>query len=166
MTDEALSLSLELTQVDDYEFRVRFDWPNVPELTLDEPEPLGRAAGPNAARLVAAAVGNCLSSSLLFCMKKFKQAPGTLHSEVRGTLLRNAHGRLRIGRFDVTIHLADPIGAIQHLDRCIEQFEDFCIVTESVRAGIPVDVRVVDSEDREVYSTTRPVPAPIGAGSA
>jgi curli biogenesis system outer membrane secretion channel CsgG len=35
-----------------------------------------------------------------------------------------------------------------------------------VRAGIPVDVRVVDSEDREVYSTTRPVAAPIAAGSA
>lgn len=154
MTDEALSFSLQLTQVDDYEFRVRFDWPDVPELTLDEPEPLGRRAGPNAARLVAAAVANCLSSSLLFCMKKFKQAPGTLHSEVRGTLVRNAHGRLRIGRFDVTIRLADPVGAIQHFDRCIDQFEDFCIVTESVRAGIPVDVRVVDAQEREVYSSS------------
>jgi organic hydroperoxide reductase OsmC/OhrA len=154
MSDEALSFSLELAQVDDYEFRVRFDWPNVPELTLDEPEPLGRAAGPNAARLVAAAVGNCLSSSLLFCMKKFRQAPGTLRSEVRGTLVRNSSGRLRIGRFDVTIRLADRSDAIKHLDRCIEQFEDFCIVTESVRAGIPVDVRVVDSEEREVYSTS------------
>ncbi|MGE5171611.1 MAG: OsmC family protein [Rudaea sp.] len=163
MIDEALTFSLELTQVDDYEFRVRFDWPNVPELTLDEPAPLGRAAGPNAARLVAAAVGNCLSSSLLFCMKKFKQAPGTLHSEVRGTLVRNARGRLRIGRFDVTIRLAEASGAIGHLDRCIEQFEDFCIVTESVRAGIPVDVRVVDSEGREVYSTTS---APAASGAA
>jgi organic hydroperoxide reductase OsmC/OhrA len=166
MTDEALSFSLQLTQIDDYEFRVRFDWPNVPELTLDEPEPLGRAAGPNAARLVAAAVGNCLSSSLLFCMKKFKQAPGTLHSEVRGMLVRNARGRLRIGRFEVTIRLADSIGAIQHLDRCIEQFEDFCIVTESVRAGIPVDVRVVDSEAREVYSTTRAAVTSIASGDA
>jgi organic hydroperoxide reductase OsmC/OhrA len=166
MTDETLSFSLQLTQIDDYEFRVRFDWPNVPELTLDEPEPLGRAAGPNAARLVAAAVGNCLSSSLLFCMKKFKQAPGTLHSEVRGMLVRNARGRLRIGRFEVTIRLADSIGAIQHLDRCIEQFEDFCIVTESVRAGIPVDVRVVDSEAREVYSTTRAAVTSIASGDA
>ena len=31
---------------------------------------------------------------------------------------------------------------LPHLDRCLEQFEDFCIVTESIRRGIPVTVRV------------------------
>ena len=28
------------------------------------------------------------------------------------------------------------------MDRVLAQFEDFCIVTESVRRGIPVDVRL------------------------
>jgi hypothetical protein len=27
-------------------------------------------------------------------------------------------------------------------DRCRQVFEDFCIVTQSVRAGIPVDVQI------------------------
>lgn len=151
--EETLTFSLALEQLEDYEFRVKFDWPEVPDLMLDEPAPLGRASGPNAARLIGAAVANCLSSSLLFCMRKFKQAPGALRAEVTGTLARNERGRLRIGRFDVTIRLADAAGEIKHFDRCIQQFEDFCVVTESVRNGIPVGVRVVDGVGVEVFST-------------
>jgi organic hydroperoxide reductase OsmC/OhrA len=154
MADDASSFHLQLEQIDTYEFRVKFDWPGVAELKLDEPAPLGRSSGPNAARLIGAAVANCLSSSLFFCMQKFKQAPGKLRAEVRGTLVRNERGRLRIGRFDVTIRLADTVGEIKHFDRCAAQFEDFCVVTESIRHGIPVDVRVVDAEGREAYAGT------------
>lgn len=147
-----MSFKLELEQIQDYEFRVKFDWPDVADLMLDEPAPLGRSTGPNAARLIGVAVANCLSSSLLFCMRKFKQTPGPLHADVTGELVRNEHGRLRLGRFDVTIRLADAVGDIKHFDRCLQQFEDFCVVTESVRKGIPVGVRVVDAQGREVFS--------------
>jgi hypothetical protein len=37
-------------------------------------------------------------------------------------------------------------------DRCLAQFEDFCIVTESVRHGIPVGVRVVDNMGQELFA--------------
>lgn len=152
---ESLSFEFELQQLADYEFKVKFDAPGVAELLLDEPPPLGHAAGPNAARLIGAAVANCLSSSLLFCMRKFKQSTGPMRAQVKGELVRNEKGRLRIGRFDVTIHLAEPAGAIQHFDRCLAQFEDFCVVTESVRHGIPVGVRVVDAGGAEVFAGGR-----------
>jgi organic hydroperoxide reductase OsmC/OhrA len=152
---ETMSFKLDLEQVGDYEFRVKFDWPKVPELLLDEPEPLGHAAGPNAARLIGAAVANCLSSSLVFCMHKFKQSPGGLHSEVAGELVRNERGRLRIGRFDVTLRLSGTAADIQYFDRCLAQFEDFCVVTESVRKGIPVGVRIVDASGAEVFAGGR-----------
>jgi organic hydroperoxide reductase OsmC/OhrA len=157
--EENHRFTLDLEQVEAYEFRVRFDWPAVPELTLDEPPPLGHSAGPNAARLIAAGVANCLSASLVFCMRKFRQSPGKLRASVTGVLERNERGRLRIGRFDVEIRLADRAADLKHFDRCLKQFEDFCIVTESVRNGIPVGVRVLDASGAELFPTERAMPA-------
>ena len=54
MSDEQ-SFGLSLEQIDDYEFRIRFDGTALPDLTTDEAAPLGRDAGPNRARLLLAA---------------------------------------------------------------------------------------------------------------
>jgi organic hydroperoxide reductase OsmC/OhrA len=148
----AHGFTFTLEQQEGYEFRVKFDWPEVAELVLDEPEPLGRKRGPNAARLVAAAVANCLSASLVFCLQgKFKQKPGPIKAQVTGRLERNERGRFRIEGIDVAIQMSDDSTAIQHFDRCAEQFEDFCIVTESIRRGIPVKVTVTDATGKVVH---------------
>lgn len=150
----AQNFTLKLEQQQGYEFRVKFDWPGVPDLVLDEPEPLGGKRGPNAARLVAAAVANCLSASLLFCLQgKFKQNPGPINAEVTGRLERNERGRYRIAGIDVAISLSEEAGALQHLDRCADQFEDFCIVTESIRKGIPVSIKLADSAGKLVHQS-------------
>ena len=151
MSEKLLHFSVELESREGYEFVARFDEPKDAELRLDEPPPLGAGRGPNAARLVAAAVANCLSASLLFCLRgKFKQHPGPLRATATGTLVRNEKGRYRIGGIDVVLSLGAPQGALAHLDRCLEQFEDFCVVTESVRRGIPVSVKVLDEAGAEL----------------
>lgn len=156
---EPSSFTLTLEQGQDFDFRVKFDWPGNAELLLDEPEPLGHRHGPNAARLIAAAVGNCLSASLVFCLRtKFKQNPGPLRATVTGQLARNERGRMRIGGLSVRIELAEGAEALQHLERCMAQFEDFCVVTESIRHGIPVDVEVVDAAGRLLHER-KEVPA-------
>ena len=71
---------------------------------------------------------------------------------MHGELVRNDKGRIRIGRIEVTIRMAEDAATFQHMDRCLAQFEDFCVVTESVRQGIPVQVRVVDAQDAQVFS--------------
>lgn len=150
----AQNFTLTLEQAQGYEFRVKFDWPGVPDLLLDEPEPLGAKRGPNAARLVAAAVANCLSASLYFCLHgKFKQEPGPINATVTGRLERNDRGRYRIGGIDVAISLSDDAAALKYLDRCSEQFEDFCVVTESIRNGTPVTVKIADAAGKLVYQS-------------
>jgi organic hydroperoxide reductase OsmC/OhrA len=152
MTDTS-SFTIHLEQEQGFDFRVKFDWPDNADLLLDEPEPLGHRHGPNAARLVAAAVGNCLSASLVFCLRsKFKLDPGPLRASVTGQLARNERGRLRIGGLSVRIELAEDAGALQHLERCMAQFEDFCVVTESIRHGVPVSVEVVDKAGMTVHT--------------
>lgn len=143
-----------LTQVGAYEFNVKFDVAEMPELRVDEAPPLGAAAGPNPDRLLAVAVAHCLASSLNFCMAKFKQDAGGVTARVNGVLERNERGRLRVGNLEVEIRLGKKAADIQHFDRCAGQFEDFCIVTASIRQGIPVSVRVVDASGAAVFEDT------------
>lgn len=134
------SFSVILDQEEDYRFRVDF---GNSDLLVDEPPPLGKGSGPNASKMLASAVANCLSASLVFCLKKFGNPVEGVKTTAAGTLVRNEKGRLRIGKIDVEIRLnAD----YEHLDRCLLQFEDFCVVTASVRTGIPVSVRVLGKE--------------------
>lgn len=66
-------------------------------------------------------------------------------STVTAHMERNAQGRMRVGGVSVVIQIDSPADALEHLDRALEQFEDFCVVTQSVRIGIPVEVSVRDS---------------------
>jgi len=60
----------KLKLLEGYKFRVEFDVEDMPSLIVDEPKPIGQGSGPNPTRLLSAAVGNCLSSSLLYCIGK------------------------------------------------------------------------------------------------
>lgn len=152
MPEEPLRFSLALEHVAGYEFRVKFDWAGLAPLAVDEPAPLGEHKGPNATRLLAAAVGHCLTASLLFCLRKAHLEPAGLRTAVQGELARNARGRLRVTRLEVLIALAGEMMPVR-LKRCTEIFEDYCVVTESVRAGIPVSVRVTDARGTTLFES-------------
>lgn len=143
---EAQTVEVSLTQVGDYEFNVRFDGTTLAELATDEAPPLGQGHGPNPSRLLATAVANCLVASLLFALRKFGNAPAPLSAKARATIARNTNGRWRVPRIEVDLQLADAAASLQHLDRVLAQFEDFCVVTGSVRQGVTVDVRVTDAD--------------------
>jgi hypothetical protein len=82
----------------------------------------------------------------VFCLKsKFRQNPGPVRAMASGRMERNERGRYRIAGIDVVLSLAEKFGDLPHQERCLEQFEDFCIVTQSIRDGIPVSVSVVDA---------------------
>ncbi len=129
-------------QVEDYEFKVRFDKPQFDKYRLDEPAPIGHDSAPNAARVLSAAIGNCLSASLLFCARKAKVPLGPIRTEVRTQVLRNDRGRLRIGKIEVRIDPGIPEAEKHRALRCLDLFEDYCVVTQSVRQGIDVEVAV------------------------
>ena len=136
--------SVRLTQQRDYRFEVEFG-PGIAPLLADEPPPLGSGAGPSPEQFLAAAVGNCLAASLLFSLRKYKQQPEPITAAVSAQTGRNAENRLRIQSMQVVLTLGQPAAALQHLDRALAQFEDFCTVTQSVRGGIEVNVQVVDA---------------------
>lgn len=139
---EVQSFSVSMELLENYLFQI--DFGEFGNLMSDEPAPLGGGEGPNPARLLAAAVGNCLAASLMFAIRKFKEDPGIVKANVVGNLSR-VDGRFRIESLKVQVELGNSAEAIPHLQRALAQFEDFCIVTQSVRQGIRVDVEVIDS---------------------
>lgn len=137
-------VTVRLTQRRDYQFDNQFG-DGVPPLLADEPPPLGQGAGPSPMQLLCAAVGNCLSASLLFSVRKYKEEPGAIACEVQAEVGRNADKRLRVLAMTARLTLGVTADALPHLERVLAGFEDFCTVTGSVRAAFPVTVQVFDA---------------------
>ena len=125
-----------------FEFNVAFDAADVPELVVDEIKPIGENAGPNPTRLLSAAVGHCLSSSLLFCLRKARINVKDLETEVEANVVRNREGYLRVRSLDVQIRLDVNEDDKSRVDRCLGIFEKYCIVTQSVRKGLDVTLSI------------------------
>ena len=135
-----------LTREAGYRFRAEFDEPEIPPLRMDEPPPLGVGVEPSPTQVLASAVGDCLSASLLYCLSRAHVEPTGMRAVVEGETERNEQGRLRIR--ELRVRLEPEVDAEQagRLARCVDLFEDFCIVTQSVRAGIDVQVEVAARE--------------------
>jgi uncharacterized OsmC-like protein len=138
------TIHVQLQQKQDYQFDIRFGG-EVPSILGDEPVPLGLGQGPSPVQLLAAAVGNCLSDSLLFALRKFKQAPDPLRCDVQADVGRNPEGRMRVLGIRAALTLGVPAASLQHLDRVLSQFEAYCTVTQSVGQGIAIQIEVFDS---------------------
>jgi uncharacterized OsmC-like protein len=136
------NFEVSLTREDRYRFHVDFGDGSGATLQMDEPAPLGEESGPNAARVLAAAIGNCLSASLLYCLEKARVDVSDLRTTVSGTMVRNDKGRVRLGPLKVRIEPALGAESPTRIARCLDIFEDFCIVTQSARAGLDVEVEV------------------------
>ncbi len=137
--------TVTITRQSGFQFLIDFGL-DTPALFSDEPPPLGQAAGPAPNHILLAAVANCLSASLVFALNKFKQDPGQLKATATATVGRNEANRLRIQAIDVHLELEKPGAELEHLDRVLAQFEEFCTVSMSVRQGIAIGVRVSDAD--------------------
>jgi len=140
MSDNEFTVTLDLKH--DYQISADFGLPGVGSLLLDEPAPLGDDHGPNAARVLAAAIGNCLTASALFCLRKARIEVFDMHTTVNVKLERNEHGKIRIGNVSVKLEPTVAEEDRPRMKRCLDIFEDYCIVTQSVRSGVNVDVAV------------------------
>ncbi len=106
--------------------------------------------GPNPSRMLAIAVLGCLSASFIFCLKKRDFKVDDFKAEAEVTIARNEKGFLRIQKIDVNIEpkIEDP-ETLKRAKQCLKSakdgvsfFEQYCLVTQSVRAGIEVNVNI------------------------
>ncbi|UCD44193.1 MAG: OsmC family protein [Candidatus Bathyarchaeota archaeon] len=143
MMSEERRFEVDLSRLEGFEFKVDFGLEGVGDLVMDEPEPVGGGSGPNASKVLAAAVGNCLSTSLLFCLQRAKAEVGGVEAKVSGVIARNEEGRWRIRDMNIELEPEVPDEYAAQLKRCSEIFENFCIVSQSIQQGIPISVKVL-----------------------
>ncbi len=118
-------------------------------LQLDEPESFhGADTGPSAAEYLGVSIGGCLGTSFAYCAKHVDLELDAIkvtvdvevHHEENGS---GGKGPLRITGIKagmvVTLHDNDDADV---LDLCIESFKKYCVVTQSVMKGVPVDVKI------------------------
>ncbi|MFX1572962.1 MAG: OsmC family protein [Promethearchaeota archaeon] len=106
--------------------------------------------GPNPSRMLALGVLGCLSASFIFCLKKKNFKVDNLTSEAEVTIVRNKKGFWRVKKIDVNLTpiINDP-DTLKRAQQCLKPmkdglsfFEQYCIVTQSVRNGIEVNVNL------------------------
>ncbi len=140
--DQENQFSFDIERIEDFRFRIDFDKKSMGQMITDETEEIGGAEkGPNPSRLLAASTLNCLMASLTFCLNKKRVAIKSLKGTVTGTIKR-VDGRLRITNIDVDIVPKVAEEDEEKVKKCEEIFENYCVVTQSVRNGIDVDVNV------------------------
>lgn len=136
-----------IRRTEGYKFEISFDEWDKGTVSMDEPVPLGEGAAPNASMMLSSAVGHCLSASLLFCLGKSRVEAEDIEADVETTLTRNERGRWRIDGIKVIMKPTVKESDREKLKRCLTMFEDFCIVTASVREGIRVDVEIWEQNE-------------------
>ena len=140
VSEKSIVTKLEL--LNGYKFKVKFDVEYIPTMLVDEMKPESDGLGPDPIRLLSAAVGHCMSSSLVYCVKRARVLIKNIETTVTTNLFRNERGKLRIKNIDIQIDLTVKPEDVTRVHRCITIFEDYCTVTQSIRQGIDVSLCV------------------------
>jgi uncharacterized OsmC-like protein len=107
----------------------------------DEPDPVGSNAGPSTPAMLAMAVGHCLSASLVETLRHAGIHVKELRTEAISVVAPNEDGLPRIKQINVSIRpVVDKESG--NIKRCIDVFEKYCTVCQSIRPAIPVHVEV------------------------
>jgi len=140
---EPLKPKVKVKLIKGYQFMVTFPGVKGEGFEMDEPAPLGELDGPNASRVFAASIANCLSSSLLFCLSRSKVWVDDMETDAEPTVERDEGGYWRVKKVDVSIRaeLHEPADR-DRVNRCLEIFENYCVVSGGLRKGIEVGVSV------------------------
>ncbi|WP_069704734.1 OsmC family protein [Burkholderia seminalis] len=138
-------VSVDVAQQARFCFEVRFAGTTLLPVLTDEPPPLGDGRGPNPVRLLATAVASCLAASLLFALNKQHVDPQPIAAHIDVAMVRNEAGCVRVGAMNVRLSIGRTWADLAAATRELDQFDAYCVVTERMRAGIPISVDVCDA---------------------
>jgi len=137
-----LSYKAGISLVEEMTFKVDLGKMNVKDIFIDDTHHKEEEMqGPNPARLLGMAVMGCMSASFVFCLQKRNFTLDDLKAEADVVAWKNEKGLWRVKEINVdfVISSEDP-QVLKRAEQCKKLFEEYCTITQSVIAGIPVNV--------------------------
>ena len=110
-------------------------------LYIDERKIKTERIGPSPVKLLALSVLSCLAASFEFCLEKKNLTLSDLEGKAEITIARNKKKFWRVKRIDIEIlPKIDNPEIRKRVDQCKQLFEQYCIISESLRKGIEINV--------------------------
>ena len=113
------------------------------DLDIDEPASFhGTDLGPSAVEYLLIGVGGCLGTTFIYCLLKNNIELEALEVVVDGKLSHTGPKmRLRLVKIDVDLNFTPKRANFDvEIDRCMKEFKEHCVVTNSIGMGLPINV--------------------------
>ena len=99
--------------------------------------------GPNPSKLLALSVLGCLAASFTFCLQKNNISLSDLDGKAIIISKKDEKGFWRLKKIVIKLNpKIDTPEMHKKADQCTKFFEQYCIISESLRNGIDLDIEV------------------------
>ncbi|MFX0028358.1 MAG: OsmC family protein [Candidatus Hermodarchaeota archaeon] len=139
-----LKTRVGLKQTEEMIFRCELGNLKIENLFIDEKnEKVEEKLGPSPAKLLGLSVLGCLAASFSFCLQKGGFSLPGLNGIAEVTIARNNKGFWRVNKIDIEmVPQIDTPEMRKRVNQCARFFEQYCIISESLRKGFEVNVHM------------------------
>jgi len=116
---------------------------NFKDFNIDEPTSFhGTNLGPSAVEYLLIGIGGCLGTTFIYCLQKNNIELETFEIVVDGKVSHTGPKTLlRLENVDVDLKFTPKEASSDvEINRCMEEFAKYCIVTNSIANGLPINV--------------------------
>ena len=122
---------------------------NFKDINVDEPASFhGTDLGPSAVEYLLIGIGGCLGTTFIFCLQKNNIELETFEVVVDGNVSHTGpKNRLRLENVDVDLKFTPKEASSDfEINRCVKEFTQYCLVTNSIANGLPINVNCKKNE--------------------
>jgi len=116
---------------------------NFKDFDIDEPASFhGTDLGPSAVEYLLIGIGGCLGTTFIYCLQKKNIELETFEVVVDGKVSHTGpKKRLRLENVEVDLKFTPKEASSDlELNRCMKEFTKYCVVTNSITNGLPINV--------------------------